>query len=377
MRDCLEGVRVLDLSQYLPGPFATRMLADLGAEVVKVEPPAGDPLRHIDPHGKPGSSPFYDLINAGKTVVVLDLKAPAENAAFADLVSRADVLLESYRPGVLHRLGFGEERLKALNPRLIHCALSGFGQTGPDRLTSGHDLGYEAMTGNLSACGTAERPVIPYPPMADHAGAMQAVTLILAALLARGRSGKGCFLDVSLMESLLLWQAPALTVAQPLGAGVINGGVAFYQIYRTADGRFISLSPIEPKFWTNFCNAVGRPAWIARQHEPVPQTALIADVAALIALAAARALGGAAAARRLLLSGGADRGRGAGAPAHRCPRARPSTRRVRRGAAAGVPRWRAAGAARRGSRFRLAGATGGVVLTRSRSSAGDAVVAER
>lgn len=282
MKDCLEGIRVLDLSQYLPGPFAARMLADHGAEVVKVEPPAGDPLRHIDPHGKPGSSPFYDLINAGKTVVVLDLKAPAENAAFADLVSRADVLLESYRPGVLDRLGFGEERLKALNPRLIHCALSGFGQTGPERLTSGHDLGYEAMTGNLSACGTAERPVIPYPPMADHAGAMQAVTSILAALLARARTGKGCFLDVSLMESLLLWQAPALTVAQPLGAGVINGGVAFYQIYRTADGRFISLSPIEPKFWANFCNAVDRPAWIARQHEAVPQTALIADVAALI-----------------------------------------------------------------------------------------------
>ena len=126
-------------------------------------------------------------------------------------------------------------------------------------------------------------PVIPYPPMADHAGSMQAVTTILGALIARGRSGKGCFLDVSLSESLLAWQAPALTVPPARGAAVINGGAAFYQIYRTADGRFVTLSPLEAKFWAAFCTAVGRPDWISRQFEPLPQTALIAELAQLFA----------------------------------------------------------------------------------------------
>ncbi len=282
LSEFLKGLRVLDLSQYLPGPFATRLLADMGADVVKVEPPAGDPLRSIDTSAKPGgASPFYRMINAGKTVLTLDLKAPADQAAFAALAGAADVLLESYRPGVLDRLGFGNERLAALNPRLIHCALSGFGQSGPYRLRPGHDLGYAALTGTLDATGTPATPVIPYPPMADHAGAMQAVTTILGALVSRSRTSKGCFLDISLSESLLSWQAPALTVPPARGQAVINGGAAFYQIYRTADGRFVSLSPLEPKFWANFCAAVGREDWIARQFEPLPQSALIAELAAL------------------------------------------------------------------------------------------------
>ena len=284
INEFLQGLRVLDLSQYLPGPFATRLLADMGAEVVKVEPPAGDPLRSLDTSAKPGGvSPFYRMINAGKTVLSLDLKDEADNAALASLVRRADVLLESFRPGVLDRLGFGPERLQELNPGLVHCALSGFGQTGPYRLTPGHDLGYVAITGTLDATGTAETPVIPYPPMADHAGSMQAVTSILAALIARSRSGKGCFLDVSLSESLLAWQAPALSVPPARGEAVINGGAAFYQIYRTADGRFVTLSPLEPKFWEAFCTAVGRPDWIARQFEPLPQKALIAELAEMFA----------------------------------------------------------------------------------------------
>lgn len=280
----LQGLRVLDLSQYLPGPFATRLLADMGADVVKVEPPGGDPLRTLDTAAKPGgASPFYRMINAGKTVLMLDLKSEADRDAFARLVRCADVLLESFRPGVLDRLGFGPERLAELNPALIHCALSGFGQTGPYRLVPGHDLGYAAITGAIDATGTPDTPVIPYPPMADHAGAMQAATTILGALIARDRSGKGCFLDISLSESLLSWQAPALTVPPARGAAVINGGAAFYRIYLTADDRFVTLSPLEPKFWANFCTAVGRSGWIARQFEPLPQHALIADLVALFA----------------------------------------------------------------------------------------------
>lgn len=283
LSDFLKGTRVLDLSQYLPGPFATRLLSDMGAEVVKVEPPAGDPLKHLDTEGKSGSSPFYDMLNAGKTVITLDLKDDAGHKSFEALVSGADVLLESYRPGVLDRLGFGQDRLQALNPTLIHCALSGYGQTGPYRLVAGHDISYVSMTGGLSASGTADTPTITYPPMADHAGAMQAVVTILGALIARDRGRGGAFLDVSLSESLLSWQGPGLTVPQPRGEGVINGGLASYQIYQTADGRFVSLSPLEPKFWVNFCTAVGRTDWISRQLEPLPQSALIADVAALFA----------------------------------------------------------------------------------------------
>jgi crotonobetainyl-CoA:carnitine CoA-transferase CaiB-like acyl-CoA transferase len=283
LSDFLAGIRVLDLSQYLPGPFATRLLSDMGATVVKVEPPAGDPLKHLDTEGKSGNSPFYDMINAGKSVVTLDLKSDDGHHAFEALASRADVLLESYRPGVLERLGFGQDRLSSLNRALIHCALSGYGQTGPYRLVAGHDISYVSMTGGLNVSGTPEAPTITYPPMADHAGAMQAVITILGALIARNAGGAGAFLDVSLSESLLSWQGAGLTVPPPRGEGVINGGAAFYQIYRTADGRFVSLSPLEPKFWLNFCAAVEHPEWASRQFEPLPQTALIADVAALFA----------------------------------------------------------------------------------------------
>lgn len=279
----LADIRVLDLSQYLPGPFAARLLADMGADVVKVEPPGGEPGRQFDLEGKVEVSPFWSVLNAGKTVVELDLKAEDGRALFEGLASQADVLIESFRPGVMERLGFGLDRLQAINPRLVHCALSGFGQTGPNRLASGHDINYQAMTGGLGICGTAESPVIPFPPTADYAGAQQAAMTVLGALHARLRNGHGCFIDVSMVESLLSWNAITFNAPARRAEGVLNGGVAFYQIYRTQDARFISLSPLEPKFWANFCRAVGRPEWIERRSEPLPQRALIRDVAALIA----------------------------------------------------------------------------------------------
>jgi alpha-methylacyl-CoA racemase len=277
----LSDLRVLDLSQYLPGPFATRLLADMGADVVKVEPPGGEPGRHFDLEGNPGVSPFWQVLNSGKTVITLDLKSDEGRHALSALIARADVLLESYRPGVLDRLRFGNEALRQLNPGLVHCALSGYGQTGPARHASGHDLNYQAITGGLNQCGTPDRPIIPFPPIADYAGALQAVLTILGALLGRARSKEGCFIDVSMAESLLLWNAISFNAPMQRGQGLLNGGAAFYQIYAAADGRFVTLSPLEPKFWDNFCNAVGRPEWIPRRYEPLPQTALIAEVAAL------------------------------------------------------------------------------------------------
>ena len=287
LRDCLRGTRVLDLSQYLPGPYAAQILADLGAEVVKLEPPAGDPMRALGPLDGDGLSAFYKLINAGKRVIRLDLKSEEGRTAFECLVSAADVLIESFRPGALARLGLGPEALKALNPHLVHCALSGFGQTGPYAQTAGHDITYMALGGGLATSGPADRPVIAHPPTADYASGQQAALATLAALLRRERSGEGAFLDLSIMESVLAWQALTLTGARrpgwaaTRGAALLNGGAACYGVYATADGRFVSLGALEAKFWENFCRAVGQETWIDRQNEPLPQDDLIAEVSDL------------------------------------------------------------------------------------------------
>lgn len=285
----LAGVRVIDLSQYIPGPYAGLMLADLGADVVKVEPPGGDPMRRLGPRDHDGISPFWKLMNGGKTVIELDLKTGDGCAAFTRLLSAADVLIESYRPGVMERLGFGRSRLDEINPRLVHAALSGYGQTGPWRLRTGHDLNYMALAGGLAASGIPSQPVMAAPPTADFASGVQTALAVCAALIGRGRTGKGAYLDLSLAETVLAWQSLNLTAALRPGfeperaANLLNGGAACYQIYQAADGRFVTLAAIEEKFWRNFCEAVGRPDWIARQWEPMPQTALTAAVAALFA----------------------------------------------------------------------------------------------
>ena len=287
--DALTGVRVLDLSQYLPGPFATQILADLGAEVLKVEPPVGDPMRTFLWTDDDGLSPWYKQVNAGKKLLRLDLKDEAGHSALEKLVSAADVLLESYRPGVMERLGFGAERLRRLNPCLVHCALSGFGQTGPYRLRGGHDITYVALSGMLDLTGTVEEPVVPFPPLCDYAGGKQAATAILAALLRRARTGKGAQIDISLFETALSWQTIALNAARReeggfgRGRDLLTGGAACYRLYRTLDDRYVALGAIEDKFWEAFCTAVDRPDWVVRQHEPLPQTGLIEEVQALFA----------------------------------------------------------------------------------------------
>ena len=296
----LAGVRVVDVSQYIPGPYASLMLADMGADVVKVEPPAGDPMRGLGPRDRDGISPFWKLMNGGKSIVSLDLKTMEHSEAFAALLAAADVLVESYRPGVMERLGFSRDRLKALNPRLVHAALSGYGQTGPWRLRTGHDLNDVALAGGLAASGALIsdqelRPAMMAPPVADFASGLQAALTVCGALISRFRTGKGAYLDLSLAETVLAWQSVNLTAAlrpgfEPaLAANLLNGGAACYQIYRCADGRFVTLAAIEEKFWANFCAAVDRAEWTIRQWEAMPQTALVSDLAALFVVRPAAA----------------------------------------------------------------------------------------
>jgi alpha-methylacyl-CoA racemase len=288
LADCLAGLRVLDLSMYIPGPFATLWLSDLGAEVVKVEAPAGDPMRTMGPLDPDGTTAFYKLANRNKTVVKLDLKSETGRRMFSQMVVHADVMLEGYRPGVLDRLGFGAARVAELNPRLVTCSLSGYGGTGPFAKRAGHDVTYLAASGLLSVSGPAERPVMTFPPLADHAGAMLAVNAILAALLRRGRTGKGCRIDVSLAEAAMSWMSGALTIAHRWGGpkredSVINGGAAFYHVYQTKDGRFAAIAALEEKFWRGFCTTVGHPEWIHRQSDAMPQTRLIAEMEEMFA----------------------------------------------------------------------------------------------
>ncbi len=279
-RPFLEDVKVLDLSQYIPGPFATRQLADLGANVIKIEPPCGDPMRRFMLQGDGQVSPIYRHLNRGKRICPLDLKADQDRETLKNLLLDADVLLESYRPGVLERLGFGRARLNQINPGLIHCALSGYGQTGPYQSLGGHDLNYLAASGILAVSGTDEKPVMSYPPLADHAASMQACSMILAALYAsREKRLKGVYLDISIFESSLSWNyLPIITNSQSRTVDLLNGGAACYNIYQCADGGFISLGALEPHFWERFCTAVERKDWIERQHEALPQQSLISEL---------------------------------------------------------------------------------------------------
>lgn len=270
----LEGVRVLDLSRLLPGPFATMILADLGADVVKLEDPrGGDPLRRLG--GAEGSRPgAFQALNRNKRSLALDLAAEGGAAVLRRLVRHFDVLVESFRPGVLARLGAGHDALRAENPRLVLCALTGYGQSGPYRDRAGHDLNYCAISGALALNGPEEAPLPFGLPVADLAGgAWVAVTGILAAINRRSITGQGGAVDVSMTEGVLgaltLQLGMAAERGTPLRRGrePLSGAVAGYRVYRTLDGRFVALAALEPRFFARFCGAVGRPDLAARQAE--------------------------------------------------------------------------------------------------------------
>jgi len=284
----LDGLRVLDLSRLLPGAFATLMLAELGAEVVKIEDPkGGDPMRTLPPLVN-GRSVYDLLLNRGKKSVVLDLKQPDSAAVLDRLVAKSDVVIESFRPRTAKRLGVAGEQLRQRYPSLIHCAITGYGQTGPYAERPGHDLNYVSVSGFLAADG---RPAGELPKMfiADvGGGAMAAVTGILAALVGRERFGVGATLDISMHDAALYWvMLPAARELIDDGARATGelptfGAHASYNIYHTRDGKRIALGALERKFWVAFCEGIGRPELGARhESDAADQAELLRDMRAL------------------------------------------------------------------------------------------------
>jgi alpha-methylacyl-CoA racemase len=262
----LDGIRVLDLSRLLPGPFLTMILADMGADVVKIEDPkVGDYLRAFPP-GKGGMSGRYLAVNRGKRSLALDLKAPAAREAFLRMVEQADVVVESFRPGVMDRLGIGFAALSARNPRVVLCSISGYGASGPYVERAGHDLNYIGIGGVLAMTAEARerKPAMPGVQIADMAGGgLWGATAVLAALVARGRTGRGEHLDISMTEgamALLIAELGNLDcgVKPTRGAETLNGALACYGVYRCRDGRYLSVGALEPKFYLAFNQAIGR-----------------------------------------------------------------------------------------------------------------------
>ncbi len=272
MWDFLRGVRILDLSRLLPGPYATLLLADLGAEVIKIEEPGtGDPMRLVPPFMGDQSSRFA-LLNRNKQSVALDLKAPAGCEIFLRLTTRADALLENFRPGVVKRLGIDYDSVRSLNPKIVYCSLSGYGQTGPYRERAGHDLNYIALAGLLGLTGS-DKPEIPGLPVADMGGGMAAALTLLAALWKRRQDGQGSYIDISMTDVVFTWLGIHLAEFQATGVmprsseTVLLGAFPCYAVYETSDGKFLTVGALEAKFWQDLCAAIGRADYLSHQFD--------------------------------------------------------------------------------------------------------------
>lgn len=268
----LAGIRVLDLTRLLPGPMCGLHLADLGADVIKIEDPgAGDYARHRRADGKAGPAPVFSQINRNKRSLKLDLKQADGVQAFMDLAAEAQVVIEGFRPGVVARLGIDYPRVRAVNPAIVYCAISGYGQDGPLRDVAGHDINYCGYAGVLHQSGSRDGP----PALANFqiadllGGTLSAVMGILAALLDAQRSHKGRYVDVAMTDCTLAHSVvPFARVttegeARPRGQDALSGGLPCYGVYETADGGYMALGALEMKFWQAFCEAIARPDLIA------------------------------------------------------------------------------------------------------------------
>lgn len=262
----LEGLLVLDLTRLLPGPFATQLLTNLGANVIKVEEPVlGDYMRAVPPSVRGTSYPFL-MVNRGKRSVAVDLKKAEGQEILHRLAARADVLVEQFRPGVMARLGADYGTLANVNPRLVYCSFTGYGQTGPSKALPGHDITFEAHSGILGVTSGADgRPVVPGVPIADLASGFNAALAILAALRTRDRTGRGEFIDVSIFDTAVALML--LNIAHFLGAReepspgetILSGVFPFYNLYEAKDGRWLAVGAVEEKFWRRLCEVLRLP----------------------------------------------------------------------------------------------------------------------
>jgi len=269
----LNGIRILDLTRLLPGPFITQLLADLGAEVIKVETPTvGDYSRLAPP--EMGLGDLFEAINQGKKSVAINYRNPHGREAFLKLTASADVVIESFRPGAAERMKIDYESLRAIKPDLIYCALSGYGQTGPYSKRAGHDLNYTAISGALSLnASDAQVPQVNSLTVADLSGAMLAGLAILSTIIGRQKSGEGAYLDVALFDGILSWMIPL--AGAPFFSGIplvgrtlpLQGGLACYNVYETADGKYLSFAALEPSFWSDFCKVTERNDLLPRQFD--------------------------------------------------------------------------------------------------------------
>lgn len=289
----LEGLRVIDLSMFLPGPVITQIMADHGASVIRVEPPGGEPSRQFGPFDERGESIWYRNTHRGKGSIVLDLRQEADRDCLLRLVDEADVLIEGFRPGVAEKLGIGAAAMTQRNPRLVYCSLSAYGQTGPLGGKASHDMGAQSYTGFLllNDDGRGGAPVVPGVPSADMAVALTGLSGVLMALYRRETTGQGDIIDASMYDALMAWTAhlsgPVFAERIPPTTATHRsiGGSAFYNIYETRDGRHIALTGREMRFAEALLNALGRPELIElARHDPGPeQQRLIAEMRAIFA----------------------------------------------------------------------------------------------
>jgi crotonobetainyl-CoA:carnitine CoA-transferase CaiB-like acyl-CoA transferase len=267
MQGALQGLKVLDLSRLLPGPFCSMLMADLGADVIKVEDPQiGDYIRSWSP--KIGANSGYHVVlNRNKRSLTLNLKSPEAKMIFEKLAAGADVVLEGFRPGVMEKLGLGYKSLERINPRLVYCAISGYGAGGVLADKAGHDTNYLGLSGVLSYSGK-DSPTMTGVQIADvGGGGLLAAFSVMAALFARERLGRGQFVDIAMTDGAFAWNCMRFgkfiadgKVPEP-GDDLLNHGLACYNIYQTLDGRYLSLGALEPQFWQSFCRTAGRPEW--------------------------------------------------------------------------------------------------------------------
>jgi alpha-methylacyl-CoA racemase len=282
MTRVLDGIRILDLTRLLPGGVCTMLLADMGADIIKVEDPTGgDYTRWMQPQVD-GLGAFFRTSNRNKRSIIIDLKTEAGQQVFHKLVETADVVLEGFRPGVTERLQVDYDTLKGVNPRLVYCSLSGWGQDGPYAEKSGHDLNYVALGGIQGSTRT------PHPlgaQIADVGASYVGVMGICAALFKRERTGEGDYVDVSLFESAmpfaLVQFVESLTAGFPGGNGSLTGRLACYEVYHSQDEQPMTLAALEPKFWANFCNTVEHPEWITIHQDPEKQAYLKSEIQAM------------------------------------------------------------------------------------------------